>query len=107
MNTNVLKDIPYADDKMGKRKVVDTDDILIMQIALKPGQAVPDHNANSNVHLLIIEGTITANLDGTENTLEKGSLTPVAYKTPMQIKNKTDTPATFLVLKTPNPAKMS
>ena len=103
---NVLENIPYNDEKMGNRKIVDEKHLLIMQIALKPGQSVPQHNANSNVHLLLLKGTLTVNLDGVDIKIDEGALLPVKYLTPMMIKNTGGTGATFLVLKTPNPSQM-
>ncbi|MCF7907468.1 MAG: hypothetical protein K9L86_01115 [Candidatus Omnitrophica bacterium] len=104
---NVLENIPYNDDKMGNRKLVDEKHLLVMQIALKPGQSVPQHNANSNVHLLVVRGNdLTVNLDGADNQVKKGDLLPVAFQAPMIIKNTGSIDATFLVFKTPNPSEM-
>lgn len=103
---NVLENIPYNDDKMANRKLIDEKHLLVMQIALKPGQSVPQHNANSNVHLLVVRGDLAVNLDGVDNLVREGDLLPVAYQTPMIIKNTGSIDATFLVLKTPNPAEM-
>lgn len=104
---NVLKDIPYQPEMMGKRKVVDEEHLLIMQIALKPQQHVPQHNANSNVRLLVLDGTdVTVTLDGVAAKHTKGDCVPVAHKTPMTIKNTGTDDATFLVIKTPNPSQM-
>ncbi|MFH1877376.1 MAG: cupin domain-containing protein [Candidatus Omnitrophota bacterium] len=103
---NVFENIPYQPDGMGKRKLVDEKHILIMQIALKPGQSVPRHSANSNVRLLALSGGVTVNLDGVENHMKKGDLLAVPYLTPMDIKNNGDIDASFLVLKTPNPSEM-
>lgn len=104
---NVLENIPYKDETMGLRKVVDEKHLLIMQIALKPGQVVPPHNANSNVRLLILKGEVTLDLDGAENQLKEGDLFPVEFRTPMILKNQGNVEATFLVLKTPNPSEMA
>ena len=103
---NVLENIPYNDDKMGNRKVVDEKHLLVMQIALKPGQSVPQHNANSNVHLLVVSGDLADNLNGLDNHVKEGDLMPVSYQTPMIIKNTGSIEATFLVFKTPNPSEM-
>ena len=54
-----------------------------MQVALKPGQQVPQHNANSNVHLLIVEGQIIVTLDGKDTVATKGDILPVTFKTLM------------------------
>ncbi len=103
---NVLENIPYNDDKMGNRKVVDEKHLLVMQIALKPGQSVPQHNANSNVHLLVVRGDLAVNLNGLDSHVKEGDLLPVSYQTPMIIKNIGSIEATFLVFKTPNPSEM-
>jgi quercetin dioxygenase-like cupin family protein len=103
---NILENIPYNDDKMGNRKLVDERHLLVMQIALKPGQSVPRHNANSNVHLLVVKGALTVDLDGADNQVREGDLLPVAYQTPMVIQNNGSIDATLLVFKTPNPSEM-
>ncbi|MBN2407296.1 MAG: hypothetical protein JXJ19_06340 [Elusimicrobia bacterium] len=103
---NILEDIPYNDEKMGNRKLVDEKHLLVMQIALKPGQTVPPHKANSNVHLLAVKGALTVGLDGSDNIVKEGDLLPVAYRTPMTIRNTSSGNASFLVIKTPNPSEM-
>ena len=104
---NVLNDIPYADGQMGRRQLVDELHLLVMQVALKPGQQVPQHNANSNVHLLIVEGQVVVTLEGVDTVAAKGDLVPVAYKTLMSIRNASGENASFLILKTPNPSEMT
>ena len=102
---NVLKDIPYNQEFMGKRKLVNEDYLLMMQAALKPGQSVPQHDADSNVHLLVLSGEVVIDLAGKTMKAVKGDLVPVASKTPMNIKNLSEADATFLIIKTPHPAK--
>ena len=104
---NVLKDIPYADAQMGRRQLVDEKHLLVMQVALKPGQQVPEHRANSNVHLLVVEGQIRVTLAGQDTVAAKGALVPVAFKTLMSIRNASTDNASFLILKTPNPSEMT
>jgi len=104
---NVLTDIPYMEGQMGKRQLVDEKHLLVMQVALKPAQQVPEHRANSNVHLLVVEGQITATLAGQEVVAAKGALIPVAFKTLMSLRNETTENASFLILKTPNPGEMT
>ncbi len=103
---NVLENIPYNEERMGNRKIIDAKYLMIMQIALKPGQTVPQHNANSNVHLLVLKGGVTVELNGENKLLKEGDLQFVEYKTPMKISNTGNVNATFLVLKTPNPSEM-
>lgn len=103
---NVFADIPYADGQIGKRQLVDEKHLLMMQVALKPGQKVPQHNANSNVHLLIIEGQVIVNLAGKDTVAKKGDLLPVIFKTSMSVRNDSKANASFLILKSPNPSEM-
>ena len=103
---NVLENVPYRHEGMGNRKVADEKYIQIMQIALKPEQSVPQHNANSNVHLLLLKGMVSVNLNGENNLLREGDLLPVDFQTTMNIKNEGQNDATFLVIKTPNPSEM-
>lgn len=103
---NVLENIPYNDDKMGNRKLVDEKHLLVMQIALRPGQSVSQHNANSHVYLLILKGDVTVTLTDVDYAVKDGDLLPVVFQTPMSIKNTGVQDATFLVIKTPNPSEM-
>lgn len=102
--TNVFEAIPYEQNRMGRRELVHDKELLLMQIALQPGQAVPAHKANSNVHLLLLAGQLEVDLAGQVHRLKTGDLLPVAYDTPMEIRNAEAENATFLVLKTPSPA---
>lgn len=103
---NVLKDIPYTDGQMGRRQLVDEKHLFVMQVALKPGQKVPQHNANSNVHLLIVEGQVVVTVEGKDAAAVKGDLFPVAFKSAMSIRNDSKENASFLILKSPNASEM-
>lgn len=103
---NVFSGIPYTDGQMGRRQLVDEKHLLVMQVGLKPGQQVPPHNANSNVHLLILKGQVIVTLDGKDIVAARGDLVPVAFKTPMSIRNASQENASFLILKSPNPSEM-
>ena len=102
---NVLEGIPYRDEGMGKRKLVDEPYLLVMEAALKPGQKVPDHRANSHVHILVVTGEVVIDLAGTEIPASLGDLVPVSPGTPMNIVNRSDKEAAFLIFKTPHPAQ--
>lgn len=103
---NVFEAVPYQEERMGRREVVNEKDLLLMQIALRAGQSVPAHKANSNVHLLLLQGQIEVDLAGQTHRLKTGDLLPVALGTPMEITNAATENATFLVLKTPNPSEL-
>lgn len=103
---NVLKDIPYTGADRGVRKVLDEKHLLMMQIALQPGQDVPLHNTNSNVHILVLEGAVSFTVKGKQYSLITGDILPVGYKDEMYIKNDGVENTSFLVIKTPNPSEM-
>ena len=103
---NILKEIPYREEGMGKRKLVDEDYLLVMQAALKPGQMVPQHNADSNVRLLIIKGEVVVDLAGEKIKASEGDIVSVAPGTPMNIVNRSEEDATFLIIKAPHPRMM-
>ena len=88
--------------------VYNTDQIQIMRIRLEPGDAVPHHNANSNVLIVPLQGTVRVTQDnGDADELASGEALSVEFQTPMLVSNPGDEPLTFLVLKTPHPRKMS
>jgi quercetin dioxygenase-like cupin family protein len=104
--TNVLAGIPYQDTDRGMRQLINEPHFQLMQAALRPGQSVPQHNANSNVHILVVEGEVVVDLAGKEIPLKVGDLLPVAYRTSMHIDNNSNGNASFLIIKTPNPSEM-
>jgi|WetSurMetagenome_2_1015567.scaffolds.fasta_scaffold96082_1 quercetin dioxygenase-like cupin family protein len=103
---NLLASPPYSDTEMGKKMLVDQTYLLMMQVALKPGQMVPQHKANSHVHIMVLEGDVVINLAGKDIPAKKGDLVPIAFKTPMNIKNMSQEKATFVIIKAPNPSQM-
>jgi quercetin dioxygenase-like cupin family protein len=100
---NVWREIPYRDEGMGRRKLVEEDYLLLIQAALKPGQAVPVHRADSHVHILVVEGELSIGLDGVEVKAEKGDIVPSSPGTEMKIVNRSEANASFLIIKTPHP----
>lgn len=104
--TRLLTEAPYNTGTFGRRAVVDEEHLLLMQIALLPGQEVPLHKANSNVHLIVLEGEVQVILDGDPTRVGTGDMLPVAYGTPMRIRNDGAENSTFLVVKTPHPRVM-
>ncbi len=103
---NLVSEAPYESEGFGRSALVDQSHLLLMQIALLPGQEVPLHKANSNVHLLVLAGTVQVELDGVKTEMSAGDLLPVAFRTAMRIVNDSGSGATFLVVKTPHPREM-
>ena len=77
---------------------------LQMNLVMLPAYAaVPGHDANSNVRLLVLQGRLTVELAGQVTELGVHEMANAAPGTPMQIKNLSDANTAFLVIKTPNP----
>jgi quercetin dioxygenase-like cupin family protein len=102
----LLDQVPYQDQGMGSRKIADEKHVLMMQAALKPGQKVPEHKANSNVHIVVLKGAVVVNLAGADVAVKEGDLLPIAFGTQMHIRNESQENATLLIVKTPNPSEM-
>jgi quercetin dioxygenase-like cupin family protein len=83
--------------------VFETEDLQVMRIRLAPGEALPHHNANSNVLLVPLAGTVRFVTEGVEEDFTVGEAMSVPYDTPMDVSNPTETPAAFLVVKAPHP----
>ncbi len=103
---NVYREIPYREEGMGRRKLVEEDYLLLIQAALMPGQAVPLHRADSNVRILVLEGELSIGLDGVETRAARGDIVPAVPGTEMNIVNRSEANTTFLIFKTPHPRKM-
>jgi quercetin dioxygenase-like cupin family protein len=105
--TDLLKDIPHDDKGFLKTKIVDTPDLLLMRIALLPSFSVPQHKANSNVHICLLRGKLKIRLNGKEEFFSEGELVPVEYGTEMLISNACDSESVFMVIKTPHPSEFA
>ena len=103
MFRNLLKAAQYKDSGMYKCKLVDKDYMLVMQVALKPGQKVPQHYADSNVHIVVITGKLIINLAGRDFIIKQSDFVPIVKGTPMNIENKFKENASFIIIKTPHP----
>lgn len=101
--TNLYKNIPYQKDEIGKRKLVDKKELLMIQVALLSKQEVPPHNANADVNIIVLKGALSITLDKELFKLEQGDLILVKRSTYMEIKNILNEEASFLIIKAPNP----
>jgi quercetin dioxygenase-like cupin family protein len=100
---NVLENIPYEAESFGKRKLVDEEGLLMMQVALNPGQSIPRHDTFGNVHILVIRGEVKVSHGNDETMAPEGTLLRLAQGTSMSLSNISGKKASFLVMKAPNP----
>lgn len=107
MNKQALDEMMEWNDTFTMQRLADVPEAQINLVCLAPGQDLPAHNANSNVRLLSLTGEVTVNLQGQPVTLKQHEMVAVDYGTFMQISNRTDNKAAFLVIKTPNPSQFA
>ena len=93
-------------DQFVLKRIADVPETQINLVTLPPGQALPAHNANSNVRLLPLKGEIAVTIHGAKNKLGVHEMASVTVGTPMQISNESASHAAFLVIKTPNPSEI-
>ncbi len=85
-------------------KLIDDDPVMINHIVLPKGEKVPDHRANSYVHMIIVRGTLTLELGEQEpHHYSRGTVVNIPFDTPMKIRNEQDAICEFFVVKTPSP----
>jgi len=91
-------------DQKTIEKIVDDDQAMINHIILPRGEAVPEHDSNSNIYLVVVRGQITLRLGTQESEVyPQGRIIGVPYQTHMRISNGNDETLEFFVVKAPNP----
>lgn len=85
-------------------KILDDDVVMINHMILNKGDALPQHDSNSNVYMIIISGTITAQLGANPSKrYPKGNIINIPGKVKMNISNEDEEQAEFFVVKAPSP----
>ena len=85
-------------------KILDDDVAMINHMILNQGDALPEHDSNSNVSLVVVRGAIEIQLaDNSSKRYEKGSIINIPGKIRMNISNVDSTQTEFFVLKAPSP----
>jgi quercetin dioxygenase-like cupin family protein len=84
--------------------VIDDENAVINHMVLPQGTEVPEHYTNSNVYLIIVNGTMTILLnDKTGVEYLHGHILNIPYHTKMNIQNRNEELLEFFVVKAPNP----
>lgn len=85
-------------------RIVDDEHSAINHMVLNKGEALPIHDSNSHVHLIIIRGRLSITLaDQQTHEYAKGNIVNVPYGVKMFIRNEGDDVLEFFVVKAPNP----
>ena len=103
----VEKIIPFTiPQKKIIEQLVGDDEVMINHIALENGDAVPIHYSDSNVYLIVVQGTLTFIFnDQKANHHSQGSIVNIPFHTKMNISNTHDELGEFFIIKAPHPRK--
>lgn len=94
-------------DEKAIELIIDEEHVAINHMVLPGGEALPEHNANSNVHMIVVRGKLTLKLEGQEEHVHPaGSIVAIPYQTRMHPQNKDDEVLEFFVIKAPSPRIM-
>ncbi|NLN45928.1 MAG: hypothetical protein GX153_05105 [Clostridiaceae bacterium] len=89
-------------------RVVSNENLDINHMVLGNGDALPEHNANSHVQMIVVRGTITLRLDDQEpHDYPAGHIVAIPFRTLMNVSNTHDPIAEIFVVKAPAPASMA
>lgn len=92
-----------AKDKIVER-IVDDENIHLNHMILTQGTALPEHYSNSNVYMIIIQGTMTLQLNEQgPHQYGQGDILNIPYHTKMNVQNQHEKVLEFFVVKSPNP----
>jgi quercetin dioxygenase-like cupin family protein len=106
MQTITAYQIPVADNPHGVdvRHLYKTSDVVVSQITLQPGEVVKPHKAPVDAFFYVLEGVPHIEIEGETLAATAGTLIPSSAGHLHSIRNESDGPVRFLVVKTPNPA---
>ncbi|MBN2239678.1 MAG: cupin domain-containing protein [Dehalococcoidales bacterium] len=84
--------------------LVEEDAVMINHAVLPKGDALPEHFSNSDVHLIIIRGNMSARLGDQEaHFYTRGNIIGVPINTKMNIANAGEDILEFFIIKAPHP----
>lgn len=85
-------------------KIIDNDEVMINHMILNTNDCIPEHNANSNVYMIVIRGVLTLQLsENPAKHFEQGSIINIPYQTKMNVSNTHQEQVEFFVVKAPSP----
>jgi quercetin dioxygenase-like cupin family protein len=91
-------------DEKAVEKLVMDEHVNIIHMVFNKDEGLPEHNANSNVYMTIIRGTLSLQLDNQEvHEYVKGNIVQMPFGTKMNVGNKHDEVMEMFVMKSPAP----
>lgn len=85
-------------------KILDNDEVMINHMILQQGDSLPKHDSNSNVYMIVTNGTMTIQL--AENPVKQythGSIIHIPGNIRMDVSNTQEEALEFFVIKAPSP----
>jgi quercetin dioxygenase-like cupin family protein len=96
-----------TDDKHIER-ILEDDELGINHMVLPKGEALPLHQANSNVYMFVIRGVVSLCLDDQKkNNYPAGHILVIPHKTRMNVFNEKEETVEIFVVKSPSPRNMA
>ena len=84
--------------------VIKDENIHYMHMVLLKGEGLPVHNANANVYMTVVQGTLNISLEnGDFNIYTKGTILNIPFKTKMNVRNENEEILELFVVKAPAP----
>lgn len=85
-------------------RIIDDENVSINHMVLNRGEALPVHDANSHVYMIVSRGTVSLSL-AEQETREygHGSIINIPYGTRMYVRNEAEPVVELFVVKAPNP----
>lgn len=85
-------------------KLIMDENIHYIHMLFNKGEGLPEHNANSIVHMTVVKGMLTIQLGDQEpHKYEAGTVLKIPYQTKMNVGNKDDALLELIVVKAPAP----
>ncbi len=96
-----------GDSKLIER-IIEDEHAAINHMILTQFDALPEHNANSNVYLVVVRGCMAIRLDEqVTREYDAGSILVIPCKTKMNVSNQSAPPLEFFVFKAPGPGHIA
>ena len=88
-------------------RIIDEEAIAIMHMVLPQGDRLPEHDANTNVKMIVVRGTVSLQLnEQEEHDYSAGSILAIPYMTHMNVVNQHEETVELFVIKAPGPRAM-
>lgn len=85
-------------------KILDDDVVMINHMILNQGDALPQHDSNSNVYMIVVRGSVTLQLgENSAVRYQHGSIINIPGKVKMNVSNTDLSQTEFFVVKAPSP----